>query len=154
MSKKLMSVRVKQALLFLFLVSHAVSASGETTARQLALDKKFFTELNNTPPVLRDAFLEGMLNSIVTGRGVILSSYTYQRLKKNYRLVLIDRETARKNLKITYHIYVANPNTAAMLEKNALFEFTGQMIAYTPLNSKRDSYIFDILLEKGTVVFE
>jgi hypothetical protein len=154
MSKKPMMTGVKRALLFLFMASHAVSAFGETAGRQLALDKTFFTELNNTPPVLRDTYLEGMLNSIVTGRGVILSSYTYQRLKKNYRLVLTDREAARKSLKITYHIYVANPNTAAMLEKNALFEFTGQLIAYTPLNSKRDSYIFDILLEKGTVVFE
>src|SRR5271157_143277 len=143
----------KPALLFLFIISYAVSAFGETAARQRALDKIFFAELNNTPPVLRDAYLEGMLNSIVTGRGIVLSSYTYQRLKKNYRLVLIDREAAQKNLKITYHIYVADSNTAAMLEKNALFEFTGQLIAYMPLNSKRDSYILDILLEKGTVVF-
>ncbi len=122
--------------------------------KRITLDKKFFSELHNTPPISRDSYLEGMLNSIVFGKGIVVSAYSYQRLKKNYRLVLVDPEAGRKNLNISYYIYTADQNIATVVEKDALFEFTGQLIAYTPMNSNKDSYIFDILLEKGTVLLK
>jgi hypothetical protein len=145
---------VKSKLLVIFLFASAVSVSSEPAVKQFILDKKFFIELHKIHSVLRDTYLESRLNSIVTGKGLITAIDMVQRLNKNYRVVLIDQEAARTNLNISYYIYLADTNTVSILKKNEMFEFTGQLIAYTPLNSKRDSYIFDIILEKGTMLFE
>jgi hypothetical protein len=141
-------------LTFLFLFSAAALESGETPDNHLILDLNFYNELYKTHPVLRDTYLDSRLNSIVAGRGQIQSVDIYQRLKKNYRLILVDRETMRSNMTITYHIYISDANVVSLLKKNELFEFSGQLVAYTPLSVKRDSYIFDIILEKGAMVFE
>ena len=145
---------MKSKLLVIFLFASAVSVSSDLTVKQFNLDKKFFIELHKIHSVMRDMYLESRLNSIVSGRGLITAIDMVQRLKKNYRVVLVDQEAARTNLNISYYIYIADMHTVSILKKNEMFEFTGQLIAYTPLNSKRDSYIFDIILEKGTMLFE
>ncbi|OHD68503.1 MAG: hypothetical protein A2W19_14555 [Spirochaetes bacterium RBG_16_49_21] len=142
------------ALFLMILFAFAASRSAEPEKNRLQLDEKFFSELYRTPPVLRDSFLEHRLNSIVSGRGIIKSIDAYGRLKKNYRLVLIDEKASRSNCIITYHLYLADKDTVSILKKDELFEFTGQLIAYTPLNSKRDAYILDVILEKGIMILE
>jgi hypothetical protein len=146
---------MKNALvLFTILLALATAASGGQVSGVIGLDKNFFYKLHRTPVVLRDSFLEGMLNSIVSGRGVITSIDAHERLKNRRRVVCIDRESKLANMSIVYNIYVADKDTFSLLKKDELFEFTGQLIAYTPLNSKRDSYILDIILEKGVMLFE
>jgi hypothetical protein len=120
----------------------------------VALDKKFYSELYRTPPVLRDEFLEGRLNTIVTGRGFITSIKKIQKFKKNYRIVMIDRDAEQQNIRITYHVYIDSSHSISMLKEKEYLEFSGQLFAYTPANSRRDAYILDILFEKGAMVLE
>jgi hypothetical protein len=120
----------------------------------LALDKKFYSELYRTPPVLRDEFLESRLNTIVIGRGFITSIKKIQKFKKNYRIDMIDREAEQQNIRITYHVYIDSSHSISMLKEKESLEFSGQLFAYTPANSKRDAYILDILFEKGAMILE
>ncbi len=145
----------------LILMSAALSApvmSDDGTAQQkpltLALDKKFFAELYRTPPVMRDEFLESRLNTIVIGRGFIISIKKIQKFKKNYRIVMIDRDAEAQNIRMTYHVYIDSAHSISMLKEKENLEFSGQLFAYTPANSKRDAYILDILFEKGAMVLE
>jgi hypothetical protein len=120
----------------------------------LALDKKFYSELYRTPPVLRDELLENRLNTIVIGRGFIISIKKIQKFKKNYRIVMVDRDAEQQNIKITYHVYIDSSHSISMLKEKEYLEFSGQLFAYTPVNSRRDAYILDILFEKGAMVLE
>ncbi len=127
---------------------------GASPHKQLPLDKKFFSEFQRTAPILRDDFLESRMNSIVLARGMVTSIQKNTRLKKKYRVILTDPEAERLNVKIIYHIYIDSTVSISMLSENRNLEFSGQLIAYTPLNSKRDAYILDILFEKGAIIIE
>jgi hypothetical protein len=128
----------------------------EDTVRQkvLPLDKKFFTEFNHTPLILRDSFIESRLNTVVLARGLVTAVHKKINLKKKYRVILTDPEAERLNIKIIYHVYIDSTVTISMLQENKNLEFSGQLIAYTPTSSKRDSYILDIVFEKGAVIIE
>lgn len=136
------------------LCAPVMSDEGTVQQTSLALDKKFYSEFYRTPPVLRDEFLEGRLNTIVTGRGLIISIKKIQKFKKNYRIVMIDREAEQQNIRITYHVYIDSSHSISMLKEKETLEFSGQLFAYTPANSRRDAYILDILFEKGAMVLE
>ncbi|MBP7734683.1 MAG: hypothetical protein KA369_01795 [Spirochaetes bacterium] len=127
---------------------------GAPQQKALPLDKKFFSEFQRTAPILRDDFLESRMNSIVLVRGLVTSIQKTTRLKKKYRVILTDPEAERLNVKIVYHVYIDSAVSISMLSENRNLEFSGQLIAYTPINSKRDSYILDILFEKGAVIIE
>ncbi len=70
------------------------------------------------------------------------------------KIVMVDREAERLNIRITYHVYIDSKHSISMLKEKEDMEFSGQLIAYTPTNSKRDAYILDILFEKGAMVLE
>jgi len=144
------------SLLAVVLSAPVMSDDGAVQQKSLilALDKKFYSELYLTPPVLRDEFLESRLNTIVTGRGFIISIKKIQKFKKNYRIEMIDRDAAQENIKITYHVYIDSSHSISMLKEKENLEFSGQLFAYTPANSRRDAYILDILFEKGAMVLE
>jgi hypothetical protein len=145
---------IAYALIFLVLCAPVMSDEGTGQQKPLPLDKKFYSEFYRTPPVLRDEFFEGMLNSVVIGKGLITSIKKIQKFKKNYRIVMVDQEAERLNIRITYHVYIDSTHSISMLKEKESLEFSGQLFAYTPSNSKRDAYILDILFEKGTMVLE
>jgi hypothetical protein len=118
------------------------------------LDGKFYSELSRTPAVLRDGAWSSRLNTVVMARGIITAVDTVKRFKKHYRVVLTDREAERVSLRIIYHLYIEDTNTVSMMKDNEILEFSGQVIAYTPLTSRRDAYIVDILFEKGATIIE
>lgn len=146
--------KIAVALMFAVLPVPVISDAGAVKLISLPLDKKFYSEFYRTPPVLRDDFLESKLNTIVIGRGMITSIKKIQKFKKNYRIVMMDQEAERLNIRITYHVYIDSKHSISMLKDKESLEFSGQLIAYTPTNSKRDAYILDIIFEKGTMVLE
>ncbi len=120
----------------------------------LQLNAQFYGGLLRTPAILRDEYFKKKLNSVVLGRGMITSIMKAQRFKKNFRIDMIDHEAGRLNIRITYRLHVDSTHTISMLKEKEQLEFTGQLIGYTPMNSRRDAYILDILLEKGAMLIE
>ncbi|TFH43469.1 MAG: hypothetical protein E4G96_01040 [Chrysiogenales bacterium] len=123
-------------------------------AGRIFLDKHFFTQLRRTPPIMRDAFIEERLNAIIQARGVVVSINTCPKYERNYRIVLEDRDAKVQNMKITYYLYAESRESIAMIAEKGLIDFSGQLVAYTPVTAKRSSYIFDIVLEKGAMLIE
>ena len=110
--------------------------------------------LYQTKPIIRDDFLEKRLNRIILTRGKIVSIDKSKRYKRRYRIVVTDLEARGLKLNVKYYVFIDNKESYSFLSKNSIFEFNGQFMAFTPLNSKRDSYIFDIVLEKGAIIIE
>jgi hypothetical protein len=144
-----------------FLISIAVALSVPALTEEQGkrpdtapLDNKFFTEFIRTPPVLRDNFLESRINTIVQGRGLIQSITKVQRFKKNFRVVLTEQDAERMNIRLIYHIYIDSRNSISLLKEQERLEFSGQLVACTPLNSRRDAYILDIIFEKGAMLVD
>jgi hypothetical protein len=146
--------KIAVVLMFAVLPVPVMSDEGAVKQTSLPLDKKFYVEFYRTPPVLRDDFLESKLNTIVIGRGMITSINKIQKFKKNFRIVMMDQEAERLNIRITYHVYIDSKHSISMLKEKENLEFSGQLIAYTPTNSKRDAYILDIIFEKGAMLVE
>ncbi|OHD63775.1 MAG: hypothetical protein A2176_14680 [Spirochaetes bacterium RBG_13_51_14] len=144
----------KLALMTVLALIPIMAAPEESESGRIPMDNKFFSEFYRTPPVLRDGLLENMLNSIVLGRGLIKSIDKTQRFKKKYRIVLVDLDAERMNVRIVYYIYIDSKNSISMLKENENLEFSGQLVAYTPANTKRDYYILDILFEGGAILVQ
>ena len=140
-------------LLFILLILVPLYAENKkSTPDALILNSKFFSTFTNIEPIKRDLFLEERLNSVLQGRGYIESVEPDERYNMKYRIVVKDSEAL--NLHIRYNIFTDNEEYLTLLKKNELFEFSGQFIIYTPLNSKKDSYIFDIVLHRGSLVVQ
>ncbi len=121
---------------------------------RVVLDKKFFSDFQHTPPVLRDGFFNERLNSIVQGKGQVRSIDKVQRYKKKFRVVLVDLEAEKLNIKVLYYVYIDSKTSISMLKAEESLEFSGQLVAYTPVNSRRDTYILDVIFEKGAMLVE
>jgi hypothetical protein len=121
---------------------------------RLILDRKFFADFQRMPPVLRDGLFDSRLNAIVQGRGLVKSIDKVQRYKKKFRIVLVDLEAERSSLKVIYYIYIDSKTAITLLKTDESLEFSGQLVAYTPVNSRRDAYILDVIFEKGAMVVE
>ncbi|MBN2158051.1 MAG: hypothetical protein JW807_01555 [Spirochaetes bacterium] len=144
-----------------FLVSIVLALSAPVISEEegkspdaISLDRRFFTDFFRTSPILRDSFLESKINAVVQGRGLIKSIKKLDRFKKHYRIVLVDQDAEGMNLRFVYHIYIDSRNSISLLKEEERLEFSGQLVACTPLNSRRDAYILDIIFEKGAVLVE
>lgn len=115
------------------------------------LDEKFFQELQNTGPLKRDQYLDRILNRIVQCRGYVDKVTDFKRYNRNFRIILKHKE---KNNNITFYIFSENEDYKTVLNKDDIFEFKGQFVIYTPTDSRRNNYIFDVILEDGAVVVE
>jgi len=141
-------------LLVILSVVPAAAVQEEGGDNRVILDKKFFADFQKMPPVLRDGYFDEKLNAIVQGRGLVKSIDKVQRYKKKFRVVLVDLEAERNSLKVLYYVYIDSKTSISMLKTEENLEFSGQLAAYTPVNSRRDAYILDIIFEKGAMLVE
>jgi len=142
------------ALLVVMAMVPAAALEDGGADNRVILDKKFFSDFQRTPAVLRDVFLDERMNTIIQGRGQVRSIEKIQRYKKRFRVVLVDLEAEKLNLKVLYYIYIDSKTSISMLKTEESMEFSGQLVAYTPVNSRRDGYIFDVIFEKGAMLVE
>lgn len=143
--------RAVAACAFLALLSASVSSSGQTQAGAPVLTDEFYTRLQAAPPIRRDFFLEAHLNKLLSGRGRVISVDAVGRYKRRYRIVLAGLAASPK---ITFYLFADGDDYRGLLSEGDLFEFKGQFVVYTPLNTRRDAYIFDVVMEEGAVVLE
>ncbi len=116
------------------------------------LDKSFFSDLANMNPVERQFRLEKLRDRVILARGFVESFEQDTRYRRKYRIVVIDNES--ETINVRFYIYTDEKDFGEMLHKGDVFEFTGQFVIETPLNSKMDAFIFDVLLEDGALVVQ
>jgi len=140
----------KNLLLILLTLPTLYAENKKNGTDTIILNSAFFSAFTKIEPIKRDLFLDKRLNSVLQGRGYVESVEADERYNMKYRIVVKDSEAL--NLHIRYNIFTNNKEYRTLLKKSELFEFSGQFIIYTPLNSKKDSYIFDIILQRGSLV--
>ncbi len=145
-----MRIPGKNILFLLLIVSLSYANTDKNSNELIILNKDFYSNFFKIDPIKRDFYLDKMLNKILQGKGYVESVESYERYQKEYRIVIKDSEAL--NLNIRYNIFTDNRDYLTLLKKSELFEFRGQFIIYTPLNSRKDSYIFDIILSSGALI--
>ena len=142
-----------KAIILLFILSPFLySKSAKVSDAPIILNKKYYYSLKRLPPIKRDAFFDEALNKIIQGKGYIESIEKFDRYKRQFRIVIIDSKA--QNLNIRLYIFTNTEEYLQALKKGDVFQFKGQFVLYTPLNSRRDSYILDIILEDGSLLVE
>lgn len=132
-------------------ICSAVPAAPDAGAESAVLADEFYTRLQAEPVIRRDFYLDTRLNKILAGRGRVVAVDTAGRYKRRYRIVLSGLAASPK---ITFYVYADGDDYRTLLAVDDLFEFKGQFVVYTPVDSRRDAYIFDIVMEEGAVVVE
>lgn len=143
----------KTILLFIFLnvfiIINVYPDTEEIPAKPIILNKKFYSKFIKTEAIKRDLFFDEILNKILQARGIVEAVGTFKRYHRQVRIII---NSEIKKPSIQFFIFTDNEEYLSILNKGDIFEFKGQFVIYTPLNSARDSYIFDIILEDGALV--
>jgi hypothetical protein len=126
--------------------------SGEEGA--VVLDAPFFKAFNSSQIIERDEIIAGITNKIVIGRGKITGISVNERYKKSYRIIIESADSVLFNQKIIFYVFLENKDTVDLLTTDSKFEFKGQLMGFTPLGTKRNEYILDIILMDGSTVIE
>lgn len=136
--------------LILFCICGVLSAE----EAEVVLDGRFFRDFNVRQLIQRDEYLEDLTKKIIIGRGIITGISVNDRYKKKYRITIESSDSAAYNQKIIFFVFLENKDTVDLLSLNSKFEFKGQMMGYTPLSTKRNEYIIDVILMDGSTVIE
>lgn len=121
---------------------------------EVVLDESFFKDFNRIQVIQRDDILDVLSGKIVIGRGKITAINSNVRYKKKYRIIIESTDASLYNQKIVFFVFLENKNTVDLLTVDSSFEFKGQFMGYTPLGTKRNEYIFDVILMDGSTVIE
>lgn len=108
----------------------------------------FYNDMRLEQIILRDRFLDKVLNSTVSGSGIIESYRKEKRYGKDILIVAEDNDPGKKKFEIKYHIYTDRDVDYTNLVSGSIIEFIGILVLYTPLNTARNKFIFDIILDE------
>lgn len=112
--------------------------------------REFFERLASLPPIMRDGFLDEQVNRLLNGTGHVVSVDELSRYNRGVRIIAT--ESATSSMNITYYIFTDQRSFLTSFKKNDAFAFSGLFKVYTPLSSRRDSYLFDVVLVEGAPV--
>ncbi len=118
------------------------------------VNREFYAAFKQIPPVKRDDFWESRLNSLVMTRARVVKIDSTGRYKKKYRIILDDAEASLSGLRFMYYVFIDSQDSIDLLAVDEIFEFSGQIMGFTPLSMDRNGYVFDILLEKGAIIVQ
>jgi len=147
------NTKIKKILIILSFIVCLCEASFSEDA-DVVLDGRFFRDFNNRQLIQRDEFLDVITKKIIIGRGIITGISVNDRYKKKYRIIIESSDSAVYNQKIIFFVFLENKDTVDLLSLNSKFEFKGEMMGYTPLGTKRNEYIIDVILMDGSTVIE
>ncbi len=134
----------------------SLRATGDLSAKEerILLNREFYAGFHRLPRINRDSFLEERLNAFVAARGLVTATGEKNLFGKRYRIVLNDPGAEALGIRIVYHLHTDNLDSVGMIPERGLFEFSGRLVAYTPISTNRESYILDIIMDKGALVIE
>jgi len=139
-------------LTLMFILANSVFLFSEE--KEVVLDSEFFKYFSSRQIIQRDDQFESIINRIVIGRGVITGISVNERYKKKFRVIIEASDSAVYNQKIIFFVFLENKDTVDLLSLNSKFEFKGQLVGSTPLGTKRNEYILDVILMDGSTVIE
>jgi len=145
-----MTKRILNILIAVILISPCLSAQEAA----IVFDSDFFKEFNKKQAIQRDEFFENITNKIVIGRGKITEITPNQRYKKNYRIKIESSDSGTYGQKFIFFVFIENKDMVDLLSIDSKFEFKGQFMGYTPLSTKRNEYIIDIIIMDGSTLIE
>jgi hypothetical protein len=120
----------------------------------IVFDGNFFREFNKKLIIQRDEFFESKTNKIVIGRGIITEITSNQRYKKKHRIKIESSDSNAYGQRFIFFVFIENKDMVDLLSLDSKFEFKGQFMGYTPLSTKRNEYIIDIIIMDGSTVIE
>ena len=132
-----------------FVFSSYASPEDKKNPSVIQLNQEFYANLLKSNALGRDKLLNNMNGLMVQGSGYVESVERVERYRRHFRISAID--SAAQDLNMRLYIFVDNEEYLTLLKKGDLFDFKGQFVVFTPLNSRRDSYILDIILEEGAL---
>lgn len=139
------------SFMFIFSFSFDVYTEKQVESDEaIILNKLFYSNILKTSPIKRNLLIDALQNKIIQGKGYVELVESKERYHRRFRIIIIDSEAV--NLNIRLYIFTNNEEYLKLLTKGDLFEFKGQFVTYTQLGTRRDSYIFDIILEDGALV--
>jgi hypothetical protein len=100
----------------------------------------------------RDDFWKGKLNTMLESRGKVLAVEDKSQFRRKYRITVESRDDSR--ISLLYYIYTDNEDYKDHLQPGSVFGFKGQFVMFTPMNTKRNLYVLDIILEDGAAIVE
>lgn len=116
-----------------------------------SMDSAFFAALASDPMIDRDSRIQSRLNSIIEGVAAVTKIEQRSQYKKK---VCIVASATQSKITIIYNIYTENPDFGELLQPGQKMSFKGQMVSVAHVNTRRDTYIVDIILEDGAAVVE
>lgn len=135
--------------ILIFIISIAILYS-ETT-----LDSDFFIkQLKDTHPIDRDTAASSLMNTQISFTAEVKSTDEKSRYNRRFRIIAVDYNSSQSSMKIKYYIFINNRNVWSEMDEGEIYLFKGIITAYTPLNTERDSYIFDVLFSSVEIVVE
>ena len=137
------------------MILRQVNAHSEVnTDKILYLNNNFYKKLSKISSIERDTFLTENIKKFVLGKGKIIFIDKKNRYKRKFRVVLVDQNASKFNLVIRYYIFFNSELSVSMLSLNQILEFQGQFMTLTPVNINRNTFIIDIVLEKGSIIIK
>ena len=120
-------------------------------AKEVILDTQWYALLQNSDAIKRLQILDALKDKVVKAQGQVVKVEESNLLKKKYRIIL---SVSLPKVKMLYYCYTDKADYVDLLQPQDTFEFSGQFVVATPLNTKVDSIICDIILEDGAVVIK
>lgn len=155
--------KIKIHIIFFFIVAIPIAVSSQTAGETngadnkklppVELNKRFILEVAKTRTIDRNSAWEKYFDRIVVAKGYVQGVKKVNRYRRNYRIILFDNYNYSR-LSVIFHLYTDSSEYVKLLNKGDVFEFKGQFVMYTAMNTKKDTYIIDIVLEDGALVVE
>jgi len=143
-----MNRRIFGLIFIMILVTTAAFAE-----EALVMDSNFFKKFSSQSAMARDEYLEGFLDKLIIGRGKIVSVTEKGRYRKRFMVTIESSDSSKFNQKFLFYLFLDNRDNFDLLSTGSDFEFKGQFMGYTPLNTKRNSYIIDaVLMDASTLI--
>jgi hypothetical protein len=119
--------------------------------RIYSFNSALFSDLAKADPMTRDLLLSSHINSVVEG---IVTVVKMEEKQLYHKKLCIVATIYQQKISITFNIYTENTDYFELLQQGQKMSFKGQCVAVTPLGTKRDAYMLDIILEDGAAVVE
>lgn len=146
-NKNLLSLKIS----FLLVI---ISLSPLFSIESLVFDNTFFKSFSRMNSIQRDFYFDELPGKIIIGRGTILTVLERENYKKNYRIEVLAGKASASKLKFLYYVYFDDKNIIDLLNEDANFEFKGQLMGVTPVNTQRSEFILDIVLMDGSTIID
>jgi hypothetical protein len=123
--------------------------TGKEENNRLFLGKEFYSALSTVVFFKRDSYLDSLYKKSISVKGILHSIERTE--KKKYRAVFSDEESVKYGFKVFYYLYFSEKDFIASMKDGERYFFKGKILGWTPLDSQRKEFIFDIILDEISI---